>query len=68
MVRDTLTLDGQCSSTRTCRTEQGFPFTLSDGGRSLAAQVQISLNATGLVIMDITLVVDGQVVYSERPD
>ena len=68
MVRDTLTLDGQVLQYSYLPNEQGFPFTLSDGGRSLAAQVQISLNATGLVVKDMTLVVDGQVVYSERPD
>jgi hypothetical protein len=68
MVRDTLTLDGQVLQYSYLPNEQAFPFTLSDGGRSVAAQVQISLNATGLVVKDMTLVVDGQVVYSERPD
>jgi hypothetical protein len=64
VVRDTLTLDGVVLQYSYLPNDQGFAFTLSDGDRSLAASVQISLNATGLVIKDMKLLVDDELIYS----
>jgi hypothetical protein len=67
MLRDKLELDGTVLSYAYMENAEGFPLTLSDGERTLPARLKVALNGTGQVILDITLVVDGQLVYSERP-
>ena len=68
MFRDKLELDGTILSYAYMENAEGFPLTLSDGDGTLPARLKVALNGTGQAILDITLVVDGQVVYSERPD
>jgi hypothetical protein len=67
VLRDKLELDDQVLVYAFLENAKGFDFTLGDGDRTLPARVKVALNSTGQVIQDITLVIDGRLVYSERP-